>query len=167
MERKQGIVRQLVHQWKYMYEHDVFQCELLDHIYYSMSDNQTAIIDFQSHRVLPPHWPRPTKDNWHRRQLKQLMTMIANICTTPPDALRLDLRLRPFRTEDSICNNHHAALGRFPNVSFVQSVVNATRQWCKFNPRLPWGNLTSQAAINDTTRMYQDLSDWSRGIGAK
>ena len=163
MEHKQGIVRDLVHHWKYMYEHNVLHCELFDHIYYSMSEKQTSVIDFQSHKVIPHQWTKQMRDDWQRRQLLQLLNLIGNICSTPPDARELNLWNLPFRVEDGVCTKYNEGL--YPDVAFVQQVVNATGQWCTFNPKLPWNHKTRQSYLNDTAQVYRDLSDWSNGIG--
>lgn len=163
MEHKQGIVRDLVHHWKYMYEHNVLHCELFDHIYFSMSEKQTSVIDFQSHKVIPHHWTKQMRDDWQRRQLLQLLNLIGNICSTPPDARELNLWNLPFRVEDGVCTKYNEGL--YPDVAFVQQVVNATGQWCTFNPKLPWNHKIRQSYLNDTAQVYRDLSDWSNGIG--
>lgn len=72
------------------------QCELFDHIFYSMDDNLTSIIDFQSHKVIPNAWSKEKKENLQRRQMRQLVNMIGNICTAHPEAKYLDLFVLPF-----------------------------------------------------------------------
>jgi hypothetical protein len=156
---KQKIVQDLVYQWRFMYEHNTLHCELLGHLFFDLSTNQTSIIDFQSNQVLSQEKAQQQcNDDKQRQQLRQLLNAIANVCTTPPDKKYLDLWELPWRTEDTIHSCKSYGPEFYVTSSFAQTVSNAIHIGCPFFPKLQWNEETK---TNNTAQMYHDLTGWS------